>query len=207
MKRYVVVAFLAALALCASAGAVEFGLDLGTRAVGLWPGDLYDFPRTVRAGVFDLLANVPLSSVSSVNFKVGSFTSTNSGKTDEGTRYVASLSGIDARVAFFLTAPIVKNAVSVYAGVGATYCYSRYLSANGQYVNMKVNESGVTVGVPAGLKLRLSRRVSFCVEMEVPDYGLYHDAVDDGSGHKSTLTWWQYGSLEPGISAAIYLTH
>ncbi len=206
MKACVTVVLLTVVALCATAGAVNFGLDLGSRAVGLWPGYLNGFPQTVRGGVIDLLADVPLSNVSSINFKVGSYIGTNSGKTGDVSPAV-SVSGLDARVAYIATAPIVKDAVSAYIGVGATYTYSRYASASGATYNQRVSESGITVGVPAGLKLRLARRVTVGIEMEVPDYGVYHDAIDDRYAGKSTLSWSQYGTLEPNVSAALYLVH
>jgi len=205
MRRCATVAFLAVLVLSTKAGAVEFGFDLGTRAVGLWTGDYSAFPQTGRAGVMDLLVNIPLSSAASVNFKVGGFESTNHGKTGGGITSVVDLNGIDGRVAFFVTAPIVKDAVSAYAGVGATYCYFRYSSAMGFLVK-KVTENGITVGVPAGLRLRLSRRLTVCAEMEVPDVGVYRDAVSEGTGGW-TLAWWQYGSVEPSVTAGLYLRY
>jgi hypothetical protein len=203
MRRCATVAFLAVLVLSTKVGAVEFGFDLGTRAEGLWPGGYYDFPRTVRGGVMDLLVNVPLSSATSVNFKVGGYESTNHGKTDAGSLSKVDLNGIDARVAFFVAAPIVKDAVSAYAGVGATYVYFRYSDTN-----RKVTENGITVGVPAGLRLRLSQRLSVCAEMEVPDVGFYRDAVlEESSGARWTLAWWQYGSVEPSVTAGLYLRY
>ena len=206
MRRCALVVCLAVLGLCLSAGAVEFGLDLGTRAVGIWPGNTWGPPVTGRGGVMDLLADVPLSKVSSINLKVGSFIGTNSGET-RAMRPVVNLSGVDARVAFMATWPIVKDAVSAYVGVGATYCWFRYSSGDeaNNYSILRVSENGITLGVPAGLKLRLSRRFTACIEMEVPDYGVYHDAVRDGYGETSTLSWWQYGTLEPNVSAALYL--
>ncbi len=208
MRGCMAVVLLATLALCSSARAVDFGIDLGTRAVGLWPEDYYDSPRTVRGGIMDLLADVPLSGVSSINFKVGSFIGTSSGRLEDF-RPVVSLSGIDARVAYLATVPIVKGAVSAYVGVGATYCWFRYSSADAtrDYSYLRVSENGVTLGVPAGLKLRLSRRFTVCIEMEVPDYGVYRDAIVSRYDGQSTFTWWQYGTLEPNVSAALYLTH
>ena len=208
MRRCATVAFLAVLVLSARVGAVEFGFDLGTRAVGLWTGDYFAFPQTGRAGVMDLLVNIPLSSATSVNFKVGGFESTNHGKAGGGSWSVVGLNGIDGidgRVAFFVTVPIVKDAVSAYAGVGATYCYFRYSTVNQSSVQ-RVTENGITVGVPAGLRLRLSRRLSVCAEMEVPDVGFYHDVVSDDLG-AWTLAWWQYGSLEPSVTAGLYLRY
>ena len=58
MRRYVAVAFLAALGLCASAGAVEFGFDLGTQTGAGWYEDYYGYPVSIRGGAFDLLADV-----------------------------------------------------------------------------------------------------------------------------------------------------
>lgn len=203
MRRCATVVFLAALVLSARVGAVEFGFDLGTRAVGLWPGDYFASPQTARAGVMDLLVNIPLSSATSVNFKVGGYESTNQGKTGGGVTSKADLNGIDGRVAFFFTVPIVKDAVSAYAGVGATYCFFRYSDAN-----RKVTESGITAGVPAGLRLRLSPRLTAYGEMEVPDVGFYRDAVlEEGSGARWTLAWWQYGSVEPSVTAGLYLRY
>lgn len=208
MRRCATAAFLAVLVLSARVGAVEFGFDLGTRAVGLWAGDYTAFPQTARAGVMDLLVNIPLSSATSVNFKVGGYESTNHGKTDGGLTSVVDLNGIDGRVAFFFAVPIVKDAVSAYAGVGATYCYFRYSSAN-QYTALWVTENGITVGVPAGLRLRLSPRLTVCAEMEVPDVGFYHDAVlEEGwEAARWTQAWWQYGSLEPSVTAGLYLRY
>jgi hypothetical protein len=206
MRRCATVAFLAVLVLSAKVGAVEFGFDLGTRAVGLWAGDYnFAFPQTGRAGVMDLLVNIPLSSATSVNFKVGGYESTNHGTEGGGTRSVVDLNGIDGRVAFFFTVPIVKDAVSAYAGVGATYCYFRYSSVFGDMV-LRVTENGMTVGVPAGLKLRLSQRLTACAEMEVPDVGFYHDAASEGTGWWP-LAWWQYGSVEPSVTAGLYLRY
>jgi len=43
------------------------------------------------------------------------------------------------------------------------------------------------------------------MEFEVPDYGVYHDAIVDGEGAKQTLSWWQYGSQTPSFCGTLYL--
>lgn len=199
MSRCTVVGLLAAFVLCTIAGAVEFGLDLGSRAAELWPVG-YNNPENVRGGAGDLLADVPLSKVFSVNLRAGGFTSTNELATRQT---VVNLFGLDGRVALLATASIVKDAVSAYAGVGATYDWFRY-GGSGVIVYY---QRGITLGVPAGLKLRLSRRVTACVEMEVPDYGLYWTAASGAPEQNNTWSWSQYGSVEPSVSAALYLVH
>ncbi|HTW91681.1 MAG TPA: hypothetical protein VMH22_08225 [bacterium] len=208
MRRCVAVGFLVLVVLCGNAGAVEFGADLGTRAATLWPAGYYGYPGAVRGGAFDLLADVPLSKVFSVNFRPGGFTSTDKWKADDGTTPAVNLFALDARVALFASVPIVKDAVTAYAGVGATFDWVRYWNVNVTDLPFqRVVRTGVTVGVPAGLKLRLSRCITACLEMEVPDQGWYHDVIEENSAAERKLDWSQYGSVEPSVCAAVYLAH
>ncbi len=209
MRECAAVAFVVALGLCASAGAVEFGADLGSRTAALLPAGYYfGHPGVVRGGAFDLLANVPLSGAFSVNFRAGGFTSTDQWRTEAGAARSVNLFALDGRLALLASVPIVKDAVSAYAGVGATFDWVRYWNVHFAALPFqRMSRTGVTLGVPAGLKLRLSRRFTGCIEMEVPDQGWYHDAIQESPQSKYTLSWSQYGSVEPSVSAAVYLRH
>lgn len=206
MKRHAAVA-VAVLALCASAGAVEFGFDLGTRCGAGWYENYYGYPVSIRGGAFDLLADVPLSKVSSINFRAGTFGSTTRGKIGDDPSPLEDMIALDGRVACLATLPLVKDVMSVYVGVGATGSWLHYWNATqpaGQY--QKVSQTGITVGVPAGLKFRLWRHVVVSMEVEVPDYGVYHDAIESEAG-KRMLSWWQYGSQTPSFCGALYIVH
>ena len=208
MRRYVAVAFLAALGLCASAGAVEFGFDLGTQTGAGWYEDYYGYPVSIRGGAFDLLAEVPLSRVSSINFRAGTFGSTTRGKLGNDPSPIEDMIALDGRVAYFASLPLVKDRVDVYAGVGVTGSWLHYWNATqpaGQY--QKVSQTGITIGVPAGFKFHLWKHVVVGMEFEVPDYGVYHDAIEDGDGGKQTLSWWQYGSQTPSLCGTLYYAH
>jgi hypothetical protein len=199
VKGCMAAVLLSLLALCSSVFAIDFGINLGTRTVGLWPVG-QDSPEIVRGGAGDLLASVPLSSVLGVNFRAGGFTSTSQLTTRQR---VSNLFGLDGRVAIVATASIVKDAVSAYVGVGATYEWSRSWGSS----VTEYSQRGITIGVPAGLRLRLSRRLTACVEMEVPDYGSYRTESKVAGLRASAQTWSQYGSMEPNVSAALYLVH
>ena len=203
------VALFVAVGLWASAGAVEFGADLGSRVTGVLPSGYYlGYAGGVRGGAFDLLADVPLSRVFSVNFRAGGFTSSDQWKSEVGITSSVDLFALDGRFALFASAPIVKDLVNVYAGVAATFDWVHCWDA--QFARLpfqNISRTGVTLGVPAGLKLRLSRRLTACVEMEVPDQGWYHDAIDEGPESKHALSWSQYGSVEPSVGAAVYYAH
>jgi hypothetical protein len=216
MSRYAAVV-VAVLALCASAGAVElasavpvvqYGFDLGTQTSAGWYEDYYGYPVSIRGGAFDLLADVPLSKVSSINFRAGTFGSTTRGKADDGSIPLEDMIALDGRVAYFASLPLVKDMVDVYAGVGATGSWLHYWNATQPAEHyQKVSQTGIAVGVPAGFKFRLWKHVVVGMEFEVPDYGVYHDAIVDGAGEKTTLSWWQYGSQTPSFCGALYLVH
>jgi hypothetical protein len=206
MRRGIAVVVLAVFALCASAGAVEFGADLGTRVTDVLPAGYYSVsPLGVRGGAFDLLADVPLSRVFSVNFRVGGFTGTDAWKAEDRTAPAVNLFALDGRVALFATAPIVRDRLDVYVGVGATFDRVSYWNADVPGLPYRrLTKTGLTLGVPAGLKVRLSRRFEAGFEMEVPDQGWYSSVIEESPEAKHTLSWSQYGTVEPSVSAALY---
>jgi hypothetical protein len=206
VKKVMVVGMVAGLVLCTVAGAVEFGADLGTRVTGVLPAGYYSVsPQGVRGGAFDLLADVPLSRVFSVNFRVGGFTGTDDWRAENGRTSAVNLFALDGRVALFATAPIVKDKFDVYVGVGATVDRVSHWNTPGSFVFYeRLTKTGLTLGVPAGLKVRLSRRFKACFEMEVPDQGWYRSVIQEGPESRRTLSWSQYGTVEPSVSAALY---
>lgn len=208
MRRHVAVAFLITLLLCASAGAVDFGFDLGTSCSAGWYESYFGYPVSIRGGAFDLLASVPLSRMSSINFRAGTFGSTTRGKLGSDPSPIEDMIALDGRVAYFASLPLVKDMVDVYAGVGVTGSWLYYWNAThpaGQY--QKVSQTGIMIGVPAGFKFHLWKHVVVGMEFEVPDYGVYHDAIVNGAGDKTMLSWWQYGSQTPSFCGTLYLVH
>ena len=149
MRRFGAVV-VAVFALGGGAGAVEFGFDLGTQTGAGWYEDYYGYPVSIRGGAFDLLADVPLSRVSSINFRAGTFGSTTRGKLGNDPSPIEDMIALDGRVAYFASLPLVKDRVDVYAGVGVTGSWLHYWNATqpaGQY--QKVSQTGIAVGVPA----------------------------------------------------------
>ena len=199
MKRYVFVV----LAMAASAGAVDFGIRVGTRNTDLWPSLTYFDPA--RCCGLDLLTEVSLGGPFRAGVRAGVFGSATRGEPEEYEgKQLEDVLGLDTRVVLLSVKPVLIEAVVGYAGLGAGYTWFNQWTDRSSS-GSRLTENRVAVTVPVGLRYEISGHASAGAEMETPVIGWFRDVASYG-GNESDYTGWRLASFTPSFSAMIVLT-
>jgi len=199
MKRYIFFV----LMMAASAGAVDFGVRVGTRNTDLWPSLTYFDPA--RCCGLDLLTEVSLGGPFRAGVRAGVFGSATRGEPEEHQdKQLEDVLGLDTRVVFLSVKPVLIEAVVGYAGLGAGYTWFNQSTVRSSYAS-RLTESRVAVTVPVGLRYEISGHASAGAEMETPVIGWFRDVASYG-GNQPTYTGWRLASFTPSFSALIVLT-
>jgi hypothetical protein len=199
MKRYIFVI----VAMAASAGAVDFGVRVGTRNTDLWPSLTYFDPA--RCCGLDLLAEIPLGGPFRGGVRAGVFGSATRGEPEEyeGSQ-LEDVVGLDTRAVLLSVKPVLIEAVIGYAGLGIGYTLFNQWNDHSSS-GSRLTENRLAVTVPVGLRYEISGHAAAGAEMETPVFGWFRDVARYG-GNESSYKGWRFASFTPSFSAMIVLT-
>jgi len=198
MKSYIFVV----MTMAASAGAVDFGVRVGTRNTDLWPSLTYFDPA--RCGGLDLLAEVRVGESFRAGVRAGVFGSATRGEPEEYEgKQLEDVLGLDTRVVFLSVKPVLIEAVVGYAGLGVGYTWFDQWNVHSSSTS-RLTENRVAVTVPVGLRYEISGNASVGAEMETPVIGWFRDVVSHGD--ELAYTGWRFASFAPSVSVTFFLT-